>query len=374
MDVEYGKPANLLPPSFLPRPRLKPENIAAGRNTCGPPRRKPSADQTSLTDHGSAPQIKRRVSCRRPLLTSRTIFESTLILSTKPTTVPTGVIGDERVALIEHTRAGATSRTSTPNLSESSTISRPRPFQNENTSPRKAGEPIYNKAISAHLSWSASSILNVGSFNVAIRNATQTSLYLSINTLDDHTRWDMDPLPSIPSPSGNPGAPQVSATTPSGLRNPFSTPFDDDTSFENDMPLLLNRQSKVVLEDMGIKKTKKKAQGNLPVGSNILNRHSKIESPTPPPQKSLPDLPQPLPQPLPLRTLCQNSQSHRPLPTPPPLTSIKMKLTPEVKAPTGPSSSKKDALGCTHLGASDCELIIAFPQSSHFEVWDMGDE
>jgi len=39
-----------------------------------------------------------------------------------------------------------------------------------------------------------------------------------------------------------------------------------------------------------------------------------------------------------------------------------------------PSKTRRDAWGCMHLGAEDCELSLMFPQTSHYEVWDMGEE
>lgn len=353
----------------LPRPRLKLDNITGLTHTArGGPRRKPSADQPFLTEDGSTPQIKRRVARQRPPFIP---LESTSVQLTKPATVPTGVTGHERVPLTTHNRAGATSKIPRPTPASTSSY-------NENTTQnlRKTGDSNHpTKPIGARLLRSASSILNVGLFNVATGNATQPSPYLSINTLDDLSRWDMDSLPSIPSPPDSPGQRTTSLTaSPSVIRNPFSDPIEDDTLFENELPFPLSRHSKVILEDMGIKKTKNvtKGRSNLTSGGIILNRHTKIDSPTAsPPPKGLPGLPHPLPT----STLCQNRASHRPLPSPPSQGSTKINPPPaEPKAPIGPSSSKKDAWGCTHLGASDCELTIAFPQTSHFEVWDMGDE
>ena len=339
----------------------RPHN-STGLTHGGGPRRKPSADQPVLTEDGSTPQIKKRVARQRPPFIP---LESTSVQSTKPATVPTGVTGHERVPLTTHYRAGATSKIPRPTPASTS-------LYNENTTQdlRKTGDSNHSAIhTGARLLRSASSILNVGLFNVATGNATQPSPYLSINTLDDLSPWDMDSLPSIPSPPDSPG--QRTPASLSIIRNPFSNHVEDDTLLENELPFPLSRHSKIVLEDMGIKKTKNVAKGrsNLASGGIILNRHAKIDSPTasPPPKG--------LPHPLPLSTLCQNRASHHPLPNPPSQGSAKINPPPpEPRAPTGPSSSKKDAWGCTHLGASDCELSIAFPQTSHFEVWDMGDE
>ncbi|PPR03468.1 hypothetical protein CVT24_012680 [Panaeolus cyanescens] len=35
---------------------------------------------------------------------------------------------------------------------------------------------------------------------------------------------------------------------------------------------------------------------------------------------------------------------------------------------------RKDAWGCIHLGPSECELSIRFPQTPHYETWDLEDE
>ncbi|KAF8195069.1 hypothetical protein BJ912DRAFT_1085940 [Pholiota molesta] len=380
-EVEGGSAAhqsrNIYSHGSLPRPRLK-SSLLSGPSTVGQtparPRRQPSADHSLLTEAGRKVQ-KIKHSLRPRPVPATTRVESSCVRSTKSRTLPTGVTGHERVPLITPTRAGAHSKKSRSNLREPTTTRRSsKPEVNENTvnNPQKAGE---SKAISTPLRRSASSILNVGLFDVATVHATQPSAYLSIDTLDDLSRWDMDSLPSIPSPPDSPGLQTTfTTTTPSIFSNPFSAPIDDDASIENEIPFPFNRHSKVVREDMGIKKSKNKGLRNL--SGNILNRYvvPPIIDPPPtvPPQSALPGLPHPLP----LRTLCQNTTSPHPLlsPTPSAIPS-KAKLTPpKAKSPSGPSSSKKDAWGCMHLGASDCELSIAFPQTSHFEVWDMGDD
>jgi hypothetical protein len=210
-------------------------------------------------------------------------------------------------------------------------------------------------------------ILDVTPVDVVPDTATYTTPYLSIYTLDDLSRWDMDSIPSIPSPPTSPG-------DDSPFGSLFSTLTDDDELFENEIPFPLSRQSNV-LENMGVKKSKNKARANI---ETTLGRHVILPRDNPPPalrnqlqeQSTLPGLPHPLP----LRTLSDNTEtpSHSLSTTAPPLAQPQVIPSPQPKS--GPSASKKDTWGCMHLGVADCELSIVFPSTAHYEVWDMGDE
>ncbi|CAA7265036.1 unnamed protein product [Cyclocybe aegerita] len=294
----------------------------------------------------------------------------------------------------------------------------------------------------------APAILNVGHGGLASRIVTHTnaaptstlSNNLSIDVLDELLVWDMESLPSIPSPPDSPERGPSTATgadiIPESNNNsstatvisgqnvssiplppplqaapPFSTPIDDDAlaELESDIPFPRLRTN-VVIENMGVKKARGATgpKGRI-TASSILNRHvvypstntapssttrsssqplhpSRIPIPvsaahtsaslSPSPCTQSPTPPNDLPPPLPLRTLCQN--------TPHPLEDDILSRTSYLRtsslAPTLPSgrryatmASTSDSLGTTHLGASDCELAILFPHTSHFEVWDMDD-
>jgi len=176
--------------------------------------------------------------------------------------------------------------------------------------------------------------LNVGHTNVGTHTTTN-SYYL-----DDLSRWDMDCIP----------------TTPQSF---FSGHIDDETFYDSDVPFPLSRHSNVVLENMRVKKAKtlaKARSGATPTREISL---SKLDPPlfSCRTNYGLPGLPHPLP----LQTLCPNTDARR-------------KLNPPRHPITNPSVTRRDSYGITHLGSVDCELSILFPNSSHFEVWDMGDK
>jgi len=240
--------------------------------------------------------------------------------------------------------------------------------------------------------------------------------FSSLNELDDLARWDMDSLPSIPTPPDTPEGTDNTNSSPN-YSNPFSSNLNDDSWLTNDIPLPSNR-SRVVLENMGIKKSKTAAASkgrSVGVGASILNRHvslPRLEPPAPaattttPPSTCSSTCRQPhnhqhsvpgLPPPLPLRTLCQNAGAPHPLDTPAPLAisgrspllskplSMASSGNPsdsgygsstlsKETSTNGSSKTKRDAFGCVHLGADDCKLSLMFPQTSHYEVWDMADE
>ncbi|KAF8971931.1 hypothetical protein BDZ97DRAFT_1913807 [Flammula alnicola] len=311
----------------------------------------------------------RRVS--RHHTSSTSPIESTRIRPTKSRKPLTGVAGHEPTPLTDITSAGATWKKSKskPINPTSTTVSGLRDTENSTKGPHKSGDA---KTVKSPLSKSTSAILNVGLSDVATGNATHNSTYLSINTLDELSRWDMDSLPSIPSPPDSPEPNTISnPTRPSSLANPFSTPIDDDAPLADEIPFPLNRQTKIVLEDMGIKKSKNVARARG-IGGSILSRHLPFPGVEPPDgqnqaQSTLPGLPHPLP-------LRQNTKTPPPFSNAtPPQVFTQTEPTPAPKVSSGPSSSWKDAWGCMHLGAADCELSIAFPETSHFEMWDMSD-
>lgn len=213
-------------------------------------------------------------------------------------------------------------------------------------------------------------ILNVGqpssvSGSITIPSTT-TATSRPTFSLDDTPSFGMNPLPSIPSPSQSPitqdaniTATVTATTTASPNSNvpystssdaPFSTPYDEDALLENEIPFPLHKHSGVIIENMGVKKAKNLYKGR----ESLLNRNIKTVG-SDLHLHSGPTLPL-----TSLNSFCQNT------------IPFQNNTTPEISA--GPSSSMKDAWGCMRLGAADCELSIAFPQTSHYEVWDMDDE
>ncbi|KAF9476018.1 hypothetical protein BDN70DRAFT_199177 [Pholiota conissans] len=358
----------------LPRPRL----FSSGPSTVGQtperPRRQPSADEVLITDDGGKVQRIKNL-FRRRTTSATSCVESDCVRPTKPKSPPARVTGNDSVPLNNPTRAGALKKKPKSNipLPTSKRGSTSRENENITKHPQKAGESnVINKLSGAPLHQAASSVLNVAQSGVATIYATQPSPYLSISTLDDLSSWDMDSLPSIPSPPNSPAQP-TTLVAPAAPPNPFSDPIDDDASLENEIPFPFNRPAKVVREDMGIKKSKNKALRNH--SANVLNRHVVATTIDTPPTNPYPSGLAGLPDPLPLRTLCQNTTAPHPLLRSSSSTPPKATVTPpKPNTPPGPSSSRKDAFGCFHLGALDCELSIAFPQTSHFEVWDMTDD
>ena len=185
-------------------------------------------------------------------------------------------------------------------------------------------------------------------------------------SLDDIPSWNMDTLPSIHSPPHSPITQNktITATSPNSQLSysapsdaPFSTPYDEDALLENEIPFPFNKHSGVIIENMGIKKAKNLNKAK----DSLLNRHITTAGSDLHPH-STPTLSLTLPS-VSRNTTDLNQLAGLPLSHP----SMP-------KIPVGPSSSKKDAWGCVHLGPADYELSIAFPQTSHFEVWDMDDE
>ena len=213
-------------------------------------------------------------------------------------------------------------------------------------------------------------IFNVGQLSllsglVALPSTTTltiaTATYSDLS-LDDISSWNMHTLPST-SPSDSPVTRNNTSTiaSPNASSNsapsdaPFSTPYDEDALLENDIPFPFNKHSGVIIENMGVKKAKNLNKGR----GSLLNRHITTVRP-----KDL--YPQSGPTTFPPRSLSRNSTDLDQL------ADIPHTTTPKI--PVAPFPSTKDAWGCIHLGPADCELSIAFPQTSHFEVWDMDDE
>lgn len=213
-------------------------------------------------------------------------------------------------------------------------------------------------------------IFNVGQtsllFELVALPSTTTSTTVTATTthstysLDDISSWNMDTLPSIPSP---PDSPTTRSNTPTTASQnaysapsdaPFSTPYDEDALLENEVPFPFNKHSGVIIENMGVKKAKNLNKGK----ESLLNRHITTVGPDLYPHSG-PTLP------LSLRSLNGNTTDFDPH-------IIPHTTTPKI--PVAPFSSTKNAWGCVHLGPADCDLTIAFPQTSHFEVWDMEDE
>ena len=207
-------------------------------------------------------------------------------------------------------------------------------------------------------------IFNVGQTSLLSGSDALSSITISTTAtptfpLDDIFSWNMDTLlPSIPSPPDSPvtrsNTPTTASTnafsTPSDA--PFSTPYDEDVLLENEVPFPFNKHSGVIIENMGVKKAKNLNKGK----ESLLKRHITTVEPDlyPHAGSTLP---------LSLRSLSGNTTN----------------LDPQTGAtapsiPVTPFSSTKDAWGCIHLGPADCEFNIAFPQTSHFEVWDMDNE
>ncbi|KDR85998.1 hypothetical protein GALMADRAFT_132613 [Galerina marginata CBS 339.88] len=295
----------------------------------------------------------------------------------------TDVLGHETTHL-SITCAGATKQKSKSFPPSSIILSGLRAIKSCTQESRKPrSEKTVKKPDSVPLSRSPPAILNVGHADVATGIATHTTAYLSIDVSDDLSRWDMDYIPTIPSLHSPPDSPgdnthrPANSNQPPSNSNPFSTPIDDDALLENDIPFPLNRHSRVVLENMGVKKSKTLAQARSINAGGTLNRQAlfpRIE--TPPTScdqtqrgSTLPGLPHPLP----LRTLCQNTDPVHPYGSSSPRVFIQPRRIPESKVSSGPSPSRRDAWGCFHLAAADLELSIVFPQTSHFEIWDMGD-
>jgi len=147
----------------------------------------------------------------------------------------------------------------------------------------------------------------------------------------------MDTLPSIPCPphispvtQSTTASPNASYSAPSEA--PFSTPYDEDALFENEIPFPFNKHSGVIIENMGVKKAKNLNKGK----ESLLKRHiTTVGS-----EFGYPN------------TIDLDPQA-----------DITHKTTPRI--PIAPS---------IHVGPADCELSIAFPQTSHFEVWDMDND
>ena len=199
-------------------------------------------------------------------------------------------------------------------------------------------------------------IFNVGQTSllsglVALPSTTTTSTTTATTTthsLDDIVFWNMDKLPSIPNISPvtqntTTASPNASYSAPSDA--PFSTPYDEDALLENEIPFPFNKHSGVIIENMGVKKAKNLNKGK----GSLLKRHiTTVGSPNFDPTL-----------PLSLRSLDLQA-------------GIPHKTTPKISV--APFSSINDSTSRNNLGPADCELSIAFPQTSHFELWDMDDE
>ena len=213
-------------------------------------------------------------------------------------------------------------------------------------------------------------IFNVGQLSESVTVPTSTTVTITQPdfSFDDISSWTMDTLPTIPSPPDSPIIRSNTLTPTSPNANlshsapsdaPFSTPYDEDALFENEIPFPFNKHSGVIIENMGIKKAKNLNKGK----GSLLNRHiTTVEDMH---LHSSPTSTFPLTLPSPSRNTTDLNQ----------LAGITLPhtTTPKISV-AGPSSSTKDAWGCIHLGPADYELSIAFPQTSHFEVWDMDDE
>lgn len=216
--------------------------------------------------------------------------------------------------------------------------------------------------------------------------------------------------------------------------NPFSTPFGDDDLLQDEIPFPTTRH-RVVIENMGVKKSKTlavdKARNltnsglgfSFPTTSSRQYVHPFMSSdpsasplpPKPPPptlhQRPPPHLPHPLPllqsadspNPLDGDSIAQTSTYLHPPRTAHPSGDV-VQRNPDVPsspsrdpesfalspAPTATSEAGNERLrlkrtvfrsqmtpdpdGCHHLGPEDCELLIMFPRTAHYEVWDMDDQ
>lgn len=193
---------------------------------------------------------------------------------------------------------------------------------------------------------------------------TTAATICSAFSLDDISLSDMNILFSIPSPPDSSTtqnntttttvSPNVNLSNPASSGAPFSTPYDEDALLENEIPFPLNKHSGVIIENMGIKKVKNLYKGR----ESLLNRNITTVGPDLHPHSG-PTLP-----------LTLHSLGTRQLTT----AGIPLQPTAAPKIPAAGPSSRKDAWGCMHLSAADCELSIAFPHTSHYEVWDMDDQ
>lgn len=219
---------------------------------------------------------------------------------------------------------------------------------------------------------------------------------------------------------------------------PFSTPFGDDDLLENELPfpsvrpriLLENmgvKKSKTVAADKarnltgsssGLGFTSSMSRFDAPFLRNEASSSKTTASfPRDPPAPSLsPNLPPPLPKPQstnspsPLNddSLARTSTYLQSPPSPhassTPISQI-VKPTPSLgqdlsllvasssTLDTGDermkparhkqlkkrstllsTQTKKDSNGCHHVGLEDCQLFIVFPQTDHYEFWDMSDK
>ena len=349
--LPYGSPPPL-------RSKYTPSVVPTNRHTTrSHARRKRSTEQTFLTEHVIVNHQENKGILQQR---SNSVIpsESIRVRSTKPnkpTHAPTPLINGAGAAKkISKVKLFHTSPTVTSALGKSA--------KNQRSSAAKKAarsRPSLTKP--------PPPTPNVTHVDVVPNTATYTTPYLSIYTLDDLSRWDMDSIPCIPSPPTSPGNGSPFRSTL------FSTLTDDDELLEDEIPFPLSRQPNV-LQNMGVKKSKNKARAHI---DTTLGRHVILPRDNSPPaprnqsqeQSTLPGLPYPLP----LRTLSDNAEkSHSLSATAPPL--AQPQVIPPPQPNSGPSASKKDTWGCMHLGAADCELSIVFPSTAHYEVWDMGDE
>ena len=363
MDFEHRSAhhltRNALPYGSLPllRPKHTPSVGPTNRKiTRKVSRRKRSTEQTFLTDQVTATHQENK-GILQQRSNSAAPSESIRVQSTKPnkpTHAPIPLITSSAGAAkkIPQVKLFHTSPTITSTLGKSAKGQR-------HSAVKKAAKKGHHPTLPK-----PAPLLDVTHTDVVPDTATYTAPYLSIYTLDDLSRWDMDSIPSIPSPPTSPGH-----NSPFGPTL-FSTLTDDDDELvENEIPFPLIRQNNV-LENMGIKKSKNKGRGNIEAA---LSRH------TIPPRANSPPAPRNttqvrstlpgLPHPLPLRTLSDNAETPHSLST---LAQPQVMSSPQPTS--GPSTSKKDTWGCMHLGAADCDLSIVFPLTAHYEVWDMRDE
>ena len=215
---------------------------------------------------------------------------------------------------------------------------------------------------------------------------------------------------------------------------PFSTPFGDDDLLENELPFPSVRP-RILMENMGVKKSKTVAADkarNLTMSrfdapflrNEASSSKTAASFPRDLPASSLsPNLPPPLPKPQstnspsPLNddSLAQTSTYLQSPPSPPASSTRRQSPISQTVKPTfsldqdsspllASSSStpesdagdermkptrhrqskkrftllstqtKKDSDGCHHVGPEDCQLFIVFPQTDHYEFWDMSDK
>ena len=243
----------------------------------------------------------------------------------------------------------------TPSLS----LSTPTPKASRNKKSKKSGSGPVPKPLPTIFDVGRSSL---SSGLLTLPSSTASTTATTDLSLNDISPCTMGTLPSIPSPPHSPITRNNTITTAS--RNatshsapsdaPFSTPYDEDALLENEIPFPFNKHAGVIIENMGIKKAKNLNKGK----ESLLKRHITTVGPALPSHSS---------STLPL-TLRRNTTDLNQL------ADIPLAHTISPTIPVGPSSSIKDAWGCIHLGPADYELSIAFPQTPHFEVWDMNDE